>query len=59
MSTHNKGFYEDLTKIIFQLSSNMHQLSSSGLKNMLILHEGLNGVLLKSVISKKMANFSN
>ena len=23
MSTHNIGFYEDLTKIIFELSSNM------------------------------------
>ena len=23
MSTHNIGFYEDLTKIIFQLSSNI------------------------------------
>ena len=31
MSTHNISFYEDLTKIIFfQLSSNMHLISSSG-----------------------------
>ena len=31
MSTHNVSFYEDLTKIIFfQLSSNMHLISSSG-----------------------------
>ena len=30
MSTHNIGFYdEDLTKIIFKLSSNMHLISSS------------------------------
>ena len=29
MSTHNINFYEDLTKIIFQLSSNMHLISSS------------------------------
>ena len=29
MSTNNIGFYEDLTKIIFQLSSNMHLISSS------------------------------
>ena len=29
MSTHNIGFYEDMTKIIFQLSSNMHLISSS------------------------------
>ena len=28
MSTHNIGFYEDLTKIIFQLSPNMHPISS-------------------------------
>ena len=28
MSTHNIGFYEDLIKIIFQLSSNMHLISS-------------------------------
>ena len=31
MSTHNIGFNEDLTKIIFQLSSNTHLISSSGL----------------------------
>ena len=29
MSTHNIGFYEDLTKIIFHLSSNTHRISSS------------------------------
>ena len=29
MSTHNIGFYEDLTKIFFQLSSNTHLISSS------------------------------
>ena len=29
MSTHNIGFYEDLTKIVFQLSSNTHLISSS------------------------------
>ena len=29
MSTHNIGIYEDLTKIIFQLSSNTHLISSS------------------------------
>ena len=27
-STHNIGFYEDLTKIIFELSSNTHLISS-------------------------------
>ena len=29
MSTHNTGFYEDLTKIIFELSSNTHLISSA------------------------------
>ena len=29
MSTHNLGFYEDLTKNIFELSSNMHLISSA------------------------------
>ena len=28
MSTYNIDFYEDLTKIIFQLSSNTHLISS-------------------------------
>ena len=31
MSTHNIGFYEEISKIIFQLSSNTHLISSSGL----------------------------
>ena len=29
MSTHNIGFYEDLTKIIFELSSITHLISSA------------------------------
>ena len=29
MSTHNIGFYEDLTKTIFELSSNTHLISSA------------------------------
>ena len=33
MSTHNIGFYEDLTKIIFELSSNMHLISSAEIIN--------------------------
>ena len=32
MSTHNIGFYEDLTKIIFELSSNTHLISSADSK---------------------------
>ena len=29
MNTHNIGFYEDLTNIIFELSSNTHLISSA------------------------------
>ena len=29
MSTHKIGFYEDLTKLIFELSSNTHLISSA------------------------------
>ena len=29
ISTHNIGFYEELTKIIFELSSNMHLIPSA------------------------------
>ena len=32
MSTHNIGFYEDLTKIIFELSSNTHLISSAAIR---------------------------
>ena len=32
MSAHNIGFYEDLTKIIFELSSNTHLISSADFK---------------------------
>ena len=30
MSTRNIGFYEDLTKIIFELSANTHLIYSAG-----------------------------
>ena len=33
MSTHNIGFYEVLTKIIFELSSNTHLISPDGIDN--------------------------
>ena len=36
MSTHNIGFYEDLTKIIFELSSNRHLISSADLLEALL-----------------------
>ena len=29
MSTHNIGFYEEISKIIFQFSSNIHLICSS------------------------------
>ena len=29
MSTHNIGFYEELTKIIFEFTSNTHLISSA------------------------------
>ena len=29
MNTHNIGFYEDLTKLIFELSSNTHLIISA------------------------------
>ena len=35
MSTHNKGFYEDLTKIIIELSSNTHLISSAAVASFL------------------------
>ena len=36
MSTHNIGFYEDLTKIFFELSSNTHLISSAD--NIILTH---------------------
>ena len=40
MSTHNVGFYEDLTKIIFELSSNTHLISSAvGMFQTKVLHK--------------------
>ena len=37
MSTHIIGFYEDLTKIIFQLSSNTQLISSSDLTETVLM----------------------
>ena len=39
MSTHNIGFYEDLTKIIFELSSNMHLISSAENVAVRVMHQ--------------------
>ena len=41
MSTHNIGFYEDLTKIIFELSSNTHLISSAALISFQRKHENI------------------
>ena len=38
MSTHNIGFYEDLTKIIFELSSNTHLISSADISQLLYVN---------------------
>ena len=43
MSTHNIGFYEDLTKIIFELSSNMHLISSADV--MILSFDNFSGML--------------
>ena len=36
ISTHNIGFYEDLTKIIFESSSNTHLISSAEYCNLML-----------------------
>ena len=38
MSTHNIGFYEDLTKNTFELSSNTHLVSSAELHLFVVLY---------------------
>ena len=38
MSTRNIGFYEDLTKMIFELSSNMHLISSAVSQHELVVY---------------------
>ena len=37
MSTHNIGFYEEISKTIPELSSNMHLISSSEFQAMTLL----------------------
>ena len=37
MSTHNIGFYEDLTKLIFELSSTTHLISSAAVFDLIML----------------------
>ena len=43
MGIHNIGFYEDLTQIIFELSSNiMHLISSAGSGELFFVHREIN-----------------
>ena len=54
MSTHNIGFYEDLTTIIFQLSSNMHLISSSVSKTHIVtLAQKVNNSILHTFQEKQ------
>ena len=54
MSTHNIGFDEDLTKIIFQLSSNTHLISSSVAFAVITLIFKHQGQTVHGNVSKKM-----
>ena len=50
MSTHNIGFYEELTKIIFQLSSNKHFICSFELssKSLVIIRKAFGYFSIKT-----------
>ena len=43
MSTHNIGFYEDLTKIIFELSSNIIKYAPNFFYCKMDMHKSLKG----------------
>ena len=51
MSTHNIGFYEDLTKLIFELLSNMHLISSAEQFSSFI-HKNLGVGTHRSILAK-------
>ena len=58
MSTHNIGFYEDLTKVIFQLSSNTHSISSYDVfiyKHIFLVYRGQNPVHVLGQFGKENA----
>ena len=55
MSTHNIGFCEDLTKIIFELSSNTHLISSAD-EGFLLMKVSK---LIKTCITKPLIVISN
>ena len=46
MSTHNIGFYEDLTKIIFLSSANTHLISSGN-----FLQVTLHGIVTNNTVA--------
>ena len=48
MSTHNIGFYENLSKIIFKLSSNTHLISSA----VVAMHACPSETALKNLFSR-------
>ena len=54
MSTHNIGFYEDLTKIIFELSSNTHLISSAETYLLRILRAFSASSLLQYLTKQKL-----
>ena len=51
MSTHNIGFYEDSTKIIFELSSNMHLISSADVVGTNLNHPNTIFIFCLSILS--------
>ena len=58
MSTHSIGFYEDLTKNVFQLSSNMNLVSSSVNANLHSLEKSF-FLLSTGAVSSSMSSSSN
>ena len=55
MSTHNLGFHEEISKIIFQLSSNVHLVCSSEYLHLsLVLTESLTDFLFNGPFEKKV-----
>ena len=55
MSTHNLGFHEEISKIIFQLSSNAHLVCPSEcLHLLLLLTESLTDFLFNGSFEKKV-----
>ena len=58
MSTHNIGFYEDLTKIIFELSSNTHLIFVSCQTCLLLLSVDRDSFFILSECRNKIRDVS-